>query len=383
MNVLGIGLDYLMLKDDMVRGDVRERQFDYAKCLKSLHLIVYSPKELDLKLQEWTNNLWVYPTNSKNKASFVFDALRIASEICKTKKIDVITTEDPFMTGLVGYLLKRKFRIPLNMQAHNDFCDNKYWMNIRKVNWVFNNLGKFNLRRADTIRVGTKYEKNKLTKKINLDQNKIFVIPVNADLSRFKNIDGEAIRNKLLKGKFNKILLFTGRLVQQKDIPTLFKAFRIVRDKIPSVLLTIIGSGAQEEMLRRLTNDLGINDNVIFTGSIEHNKISEYLAACDVYTISSIFEGTCIAMVEAMAAEKPVVATKFAGAHDLIRDGDTGYAVDQGDSHRFANRVLHLLDNSEEAKRMGQKASVFIQERFANNKNIDEMIRLWEQTAKA
>jgi len=114
MNILGIGLDYLMLKNDSVRGDVRQRQLDYARQLGSLTLVVYSPKCLDLKPQWWADNLWIYPTNSKNKKMFVFDALKIASCICKEKKVDVITTEDPFTTGLIGYLLKKKLSIALN-----------------------------------------------------------------------------------------------------------------------------------------------------------------------------------------------------------------------------------------------------------------------------
>ncbi len=381
ISVLAVGLDCLMLKKDSVRGDVRERQFDYAKQLGFLTLVVYSPKQLCLKAQQWSDNLWIYPTNSKSKTTFIIDAYKAASRICKERKIDVITVEDPFTTGFIGYLLKKKFSIPLNVQSHVDFCDNQYWMGIRSINKLFNQLGKLILRHADTIRVGTNYEKEKISKKLNISKDKIFVIPVNSEIDKFKNADGSKIRDKYINDKFDKLLIFTGRLVDQKDIITLLKAFSLVVQRIPKTLLLIVGSGNQGMLLRRLATELELNDNVIFTGSIEHGKVSEYIAACDIYTISSIFEGTCIAMVEAMVAGKPVVATRFAGANDLVIDGETGYLIEQKDYNKFAEAIIMLLNNPELSKEMGRKGAKRIDELFSGNQNIDKVIRLWEKTA--
>ena len=86
MNTLGVGLDYLMLEDNKVRGDVRQRQLDYAKSLDSLTLVVYSPKELNLQPQQWAANLWAYPTNSRSRMTFVSDAYKMAAKICKERR---------------------------------------------------------------------------------------------------------------------------------------------------------------------------------------------------------------------------------------------------------------------------------------------------------
>ena len=143
----------------------------------------------------------------------------------------------------------------------------------------------------------------------------------------------------------------------------------------------IAGSGDQEILLKDLTNKLGLSHNVIFTGSIEHDKVSEYIAACDIYTISSIFEGTCIAMVEAMVAGKPIVATKFSGANDLVIDGGTGYLIEQKDYVKFAEAIIRLLNDPEFAKEMGKKGATRIDELFSDNQNIDKVIELWKKTA--
>jgi len=381
INVLGIGLDYLMLKDDNVRGDVRERQFDYAKHLKSLTLIVYSPAELKLGPEKWTENLYIYPTNSKNKATFILDALKIASKICRGQIIDMITTEDPFTTGLIGYILKRKFKVPLNVQVHVDFCDNPYWMSLRKINRKFNILGKYTLKRADTIRVGTNKEKRNIIN-LGIKEDRIFVIPVNSDLNKFANADGRSIRNIYMNGRFNNLLLYTGRLVQQKDVTTLLNALKLVLARKPSTLLLVVGSGPEEKDLKDLSVELGINNNVIFTGSVPHDAIPQYLAACDVYTISSIFEGTCIAMVEAMAAGKPVVATKFAGAEDLIVDGKNGFVVNQKDYKAMAEDILHILDYPDEYKNIKIYNHERLDKIFGKEGNIEDLIGLWNLTAE-
>jgi len=382
ISVLAIGLDYLMLKKDSVRGDVRERQLDYAKHLSSLKLVVYSPKHLGLKTETWSDNLKVYPTNSKNKLTFLIDAYKICSSICKETKIDIITTEDPFIAGLVGFLLKKRYKAALNIQTHVDFYNNRYWLDQRKINWLFNKLGGFILKKADTIRVGTHYEKEKLSTKLKIDKNKIQVIPVNSDLNKFTLVNGDILRKKYCNHNFNKILLFTGRLVPQKDIATLLRAFTLVLKERPGTLLLITGSGREENVLKKLSTELKISNKVLFTGSIEHGQIPEYLSACDIYTISSIFEGTCIAMTEAMASGKPVVATKFAGAIDLIDDGKTGFIVEQKDYKTMSEKILFLLNNPQIAADMGKKGSLKIKSLFANNINIEAVVNLWEKTAK-
>jgi len=381
VNVLGIGLDYLMLLDDKVRGDVRERQLEYAKRLESLTLIVYSPKELGLKNQKWADNLWIYPTNSKNKMAFILDALKIAKKICRARKRDVITTEDPFTTGFVGYLLKRKFKIPLNVQMHIDFYDNPYWIEDEKINRVFNKMGKWLVKRADTLRMGTSREKKKL-ENIGIPVEKLYVIPVDSKPGNFGRVSGEQIRNKYCKNKFNKMILFVGRFTRQKDIPTLLRTFSLVMKNLPATLLVLVGTGKEENNLKTLVDALNLTQNTIFAGAIPHNLIPEYLAACDVFVIPSIFEGTCIALAEAAMSGKPIVSTDVAGVDDLMINGKTGYIVRQRDYREMAEKIMYLLNNPQKAKNLGELARNYVERQFDENKDIDGLINLWEHTAE-
>ncbi|MFA5156298.1 MAG: glycosyltransferase family 4 protein [Candidatus Omnitrophota bacterium] len=382
MHLLAIGLDYLMLKKDSVRGDVRERQFDYAKQLGSLRLIVYSPKNLNLKPEQWADNLWVYPTNSRNKLAFIYDAYKICSAICRENKIDAITAEDPFTTGFTGYLLKKKFKIPLNIQAHIDFVDNEYWIKMRPVNVLFNALGKFICKRSDTIRVVASETKEKL-EKYGVAQDRISLISVHSDLKRFNATDGSKIRQEYLNKGFEQILLFVGRLVDQKDIPNLFSAFAIILKKKPNTLLLIAGKGPKEAFLKDLAKKMGISSNVIFAGAIEHQLIPQFYAASDIFVLPSIFEGRATVIVEAILSKKPIVSTDVSGLREWMVNGETGFVVKRKDPQAFAEKITFLLDRPDLAKSFGEKGYAFVQSRVDEIGDISSMIKLWEDTARS
>lgn len=381
LNVLAIGLDYLMLLNDEVRGDVRERQFEYAKMLDDFSLVIYTPQKLAIKDQTWSDNLHIYPTNSMSKPAFIFDAYKIASRLCKEKKFDLITTEDPFSTGLVGCLLKNKYGTPLNVQVHCNFCNNKYWIRNRRINWLLDKIAKFVLKRADSIRVGTSLDKKNISR-LGIAQNKINVIPVHMDLAKFSHGKGEKIRTKLLGNEFSRLLTFVGRLSKEKDLVTMLKCIRIVTKQKKDILLAIIGSGREETKLKALTKKLGIEKNVRFLGKIPHEIVPDYLAASDIFLISSLFEGTCIAMAEAIAAGKPVVTTMVAGAEDLIINGKNGYLVKQKDCQQMAEKIIEVLQKYHDFSSLEQFNRDLLSSNFSYEKNIQNLVKIWETTGQ-
>jgi hypothetical protein len=117
------------------------RHYTYAKYIKDLYIIV---KTLTYQNNFTKDNIHIYPTNSLSKLTFFIDAYKIGSKILASYEIDLITTQDAFLTGFVGYLLKKRFNKPLNLQVHADFFDNKFWLNERfLINRILNYLGKW------------------------------------------------------------------------------------------------------------------------------------------------------------------------------------------------------------------------------------------------
>ncbi|MFC1590518.1 glycosyltransferase family 4 protein [Candidatus Omnitrophota bacterium] len=380
MNVLGIGLDYLMLGKDKVRGDVALRQLDYAKHLGSLTLVIYSPSHLNLKPIQWADNLWIYPTNSINKNMFIIDALRIASKICRDTNIDVITTEDPFVTGLVGWVLKSRYNIPLNVQAHIDFFDNTYWQSLRFINKVFNRLGKFICKNATTVRVVARETKESL-ERYGIPPEKVKLLSVHSDLRHFRQKADASIRRQYLNNRFDHMLLFVGRLVDQKDIPNLFSAFALILKKMPKTVLILIGHGPKKTDLEMLARKMGIDSNIVLTGSVDHSVIQKYYSACDVFVLPSIFEGRATVIVEAILSKKPIVSTDVSGLREWILDGETGFIVKRKDPESFADKVLYFLQNPDIAKIFGEKGHKIAQTKIEEIGDITSMIKLWAATA--
>ena len=386
INLLGIGLDYMMLEKDPVRGDVWQRQRIYAEDLNKFYMVMYAPKNRAChRTFDGDEKVIVVPTDSLNKATFLWDSLIRGWKICKENKIDALTAEDPFITGFVGLILKKRFKVPLNVQIHADIFDNPYWMKLRFINRIFNRLAKFVARRADSIRIGTHYEKEKVSRMLGIPAERINVIPVSADLEKFSAASGGVSKRELLHDlgleRFKSMVLSVGRLKHQKDFPTLIRAMDKVRRISPDTVLCILGEGPERETIKAEIEKFGLRDNIILPGAVSHEEVAKYLAACDVYVMPSIYEGTCIALAEACIAAKPVVSTSFAGAHDLIKDGKTGYRVPIKDPGAIAQRVIYLLNHSDEARIMGLKARDHVTRMFSEDKNVRGVVRMWKKTA--
>jgi len=296
--------------------------------------------------------------------------------------MDLITAQDPFTCGLVGYLLKRKYNFPLNIQMHSDIFDNKYWLRERKYNRLFNFIGKRLICKADMLKVGTSREKEKLTQKWGIEPDRIYLLPVVVDINKFINPSDENIREQFKAKGFEKIVLFVGRLVYQKDLSTLLKAAKIVIDNQPKTFFMIVGNGKEKDSLEAISRSLGISDNVLFTGEIARDEVPKYFHSCDIFALSSVYEGTCRVLVEAAASGKPIVTTNIAGADDIVISGKTGFVVEPKDFKQLAEKIVYLLKHPEVAEKMGRAGFEHITEVFDEKKMVDGLMKMWEETAR-
>ena len=127
----------------------------------------------------------VYPTNSRNKLWFLWDAFRLGRAECKNRSIDLIVTQDPFATGLIGWLLKCWFNIPLLIGNHSAFIKNRYWIKERPfLNRIFHIIATFLLLRADGMRVVNPYQK-KVYCEIGVSEKRIWFQPTPVPIESF------------------------------------------------------------------------------------------------------------------------------------------------------------------------------------------------------
>jgi len=146
-----------------------------------------------------------------------------------------------------------------------------------------------------------------------------------------------------------------GRLTAVKGHRHLLDAARAVIDRCPKTVFVFLGAGELLGVLQRQAAALGIESNVRFAGW--RPDVSLAMSAFDLFAFPSVNEGMGKALVEAMAMEKPVVASRIGGIADLVNDGVNGFLVPPSDPEALADRILFLMENPDTGRRMAAKAA--------------------------
>jgi glycosyltransferase involved in cell wall biosynthesis len=182
--------------------------------------------------------------------------------------------------------------------------------------------------------------------------SRVHVIANGVDLDRFAFARQRA---GSITGSITPNILMVGRLDSDKDHATLLRALALLRSRDIPVRLKLAGDGALVDALVEETGRLGLSDCVEFLGA--RRDVPELLAAADVFAFSvKPEEGLGIALVEAMAAEVPVIATDVAACREVLADGDCGLLVPPNDANALANAILRLVTQPAEASALAAKA---------------------------
>jgi glycosyltransferase involved in cell wall biosynthesis len=174
-------------------------------------------------------------------------------------------------------------------------------------------------------------------------------------------------------------LLFgtVARLVPQKSLHTLITAFSLVRARRPDVeaRLVLVGRGPLEASLRSLAAQLGVSQEIIWAGF--RTDIPVVMTAMDVFVLSSIFEGFGLVLLEAMAASRPVVATRVSAIPEVVGDGEAGVLVPPENPEAMATAMLDMLD-ADRRLAFGQRGRQRLHDHFKPDRMIDETLRIYE-----
>lgn len=156
-------------------------------------------------------------------------------------------------------------------------------------------------------------------------------------------------------------LLYIGHVTQRKRLDQLFRVVEYLAKMRSDFCLKIVGSGPEEDALRRLAVELKIDRFVHFEGYRQLDELPGYLAQAACFLFPSGYDIWGLVLNEAMAAGVPCFASLQAGAtYDLIQEGKTGFAVDFSDTEYVARKIHWLLDHPDEAAEIGQQARQFV-----------------------
>jgi L-malate glycosyltransferase len=162
-----------------------------------------------------------------------------------------------------------------------------------------------------------------------------------------------------------------------KDYPMLLRAARKVVEAEPEAAFLLAGEGKLTDSLRALAVELGIEESTCFLGRCE--RVAELLNISEICVLSSKAEGFSNAILEYMAAGRPVVVTDVGGASELVIEGETGYRVASGDDVAMASRIISLLRDPARAKTMGEYGKQVVKEKFSCEAQLARTEELYER----
>jgi glycosyltransferase involved in cell wall biosynthesis len=268
-----------------------------------------------------------------------------------------------FVSDVIGRSVARAAGVPRivsSLQTHNtDYPQWKRWMVRHTMRW------------ADTVLINSPSMRAFAIREEGAPADRLQYIPNSVNVAHYRDsLDRTALRAAFGLPPEQCLLGSVGRLIPQKGFDVLLPALaRVLRQ---DVHLLVIGTGEQESYLRAQAADLGLQDRVHFTGY--RRDVPRLLGGLDLYVHASRFEGMPIALLEAMAAGCPVVASAVDGNRELIEDGIHGWLVPPEHVDALANAISVALSDPHEAQRRACAG----QQRVAAQFSEQAMIDAWE-----
>jgi glycosyltransferase involved in cell wall biosynthesis len=215
--------------------------------------------------------------------------------------------------------------------------------------------------------------------------NRISVVPAGIDCERFKPAErNELVVKKLGISKDSIRILFVGRLVPEKGILDLLRAFSMLLRNVQDVELMVVGSGSSSMQLQisRLVANLKIGDKVKLLGNIEYSNMPQIHNLADIFCLPSIPTKTWAeqfgySMVEAMACGKPVVSTSTGSIPEIVKNRTTGILVKPNNSRELESAIEELILNKQERDTFGRNGRKWVLQKFEANKIAAQLAKIY------
>jgi glycosyltransferase involved in cell wall biosynthesis len=247
-------------------------------------------------------------------------------------------------------------------------------------------VNRWMVRRADKVAAASSFIRDVIAEKFGRPRDQVDLVPYGVDLTRFHPVDIgtiAALRRQLSLPEHRPIVLTVQRLHERKGVNYYLEAARRMLAVRPNLFFVVVGSGPERDTLETLSKRLGLSENIRFTGKVLDGELPLYYQAADLFAFHTLHEGFGIVLLEAMACGKPVVTTRAGGTLDIVVEGDGGHLVQPRDAEALAERVLRVLADPNEARRMGERNRLRVEENFNWDRLTDRYMTLYEEATGA
>lgn len=318
----------------------------FTKELKQLghQVYIFAPQYKDCEKEPGVFRYASVPSPTNQDFSLAIPISLRARPLVKQLGLDVIHVHSPFLMGRLGARLARLEKIPLVYTYHTLYDKYVHYVPFaqdlsskiaQKIATDFSN-------RCDLVIVPTKIIGDIIRQ--NGVRTSIMNIPTGIETGDYKDGDPHWLRQTFHIPDNHRILLFVGRIGQEKNIEFLIKCFNIVQQQLPETSLVLVGGGPQEQELKEMVVSLGIQEKVIFTGTLDKKLVINCYLGADLFVFASVTETQGLVIGEAKAAGLPVVAIDAFGVKEMVTNERSGYLT-QLDEQEFVDRIIHLLQD--------------------------------------
>jgi glycosyltransferase involved in cell wall biosynthesis len=287
--------------------------------------------------------------------SFSFFSIKQIKQICRNFDIDIVNGHSP---TTFAYSFLRNEKIPFIVSAHgtsfgeiSSLCGKPHkYLDFSSVMdglitqpvWAY--LTHLEYKCADKVHVVSNAVANELISYNHLSSDLIYTIPNGVNLMPIKESFDE------------NLILSAGRMVWRKGFLYLINAMPDVLKEYPKAKLLLIGDGLYKQRLIERVNELNLKGSITFSGCIKQQELFKLYSKAHIYVQPSLYEPLGNTVLEAMASERPVVASRVGGISEIIYNNENGLLVDPANSGQLASAINLLLSDKPLCSRIGKNA---------------------------
>lgn len=288
-----------------------------------------------------------------------------AIKIIKKWNLDIIHSQTEFGIGTFARIISKQLSIPLVHTYHTMYEDYVHYI----THGYFNRSSKkiveyltlfYCDKTISELVVPTKKAYELFKKKYKVDRN-VYIVPTGIDVEKFyieenKNVNKLAVRHNLGLKKDDFVILFVGRIAQEKNIELLLSSMKSISRTHSKIKLLIVGDGPDLEKYKNYTTKNNIQNNVVFAGKVPWDKINEYYTIADCFATASTSETQGLTVIEAMAASLPVVCINDESFTETVIDNLNGLVFKNRREYKKA--IIKLYEDKELQAKLSSQARI-------------------------
>ncbi len=336
-------------------------------------IIIFAAGTPDLKKRRKNKDVYIFPS-----VDFIpYPTYKIAifpypdaEDIAKKERIELVHSHGMGPMGLAALYVASILNKPLIGTLHTNIQEaTHYVIPIKPMQKIMKNIAWRYLRwyynQCDKVIVPSEYMKKEC--EANGIKN-VVAISNGIDLNRFRP-------GKKTIWLDRTVILYTGRLVKEKNLEVVIKAAHRVRKEIPNALFVVIGNGPMGEVYKEMAKKHKVDDVFLFINGVKHKDIVQYYQNADVFVFPSMFETQGLSCLEALACGLPVAGADYLAIPDLVKDDYNGYLFKPHDVKGCANAILKCVKNK---KRLGRNTLKIARE-HSIDKSINKQLAIYRE----